>query len=320
MKQAWRFEKGLQQTGNGLYAWLQPDGGWGWSNAGLIVDGDQSLLVDTLFDAKLTQEMLDVMSDVAGISAAEINTVVNTHANGDHTHGNGLCTSAEVIASAASAREMEAFTPQMMQGFMDAADQLGDAGLYLKEIFGPFDFRQVAEKLPTRTFSGDLQLQVGGKRVELIEVGPAHTRGDVLVYVPEDKTVFTGDILFIDGTPLMWAGPVANWIAACDRIIAMQADVIVPGHGPITDAAGVRRGQEYLVYIQAETRTRFEAGLSVREAALDISLRQFDSWGDAERIAINVDTLYREFSGSRSPVDNVALFALMAEVRKDQRG
>jgi len=73
------------------------------------------------------------------------------------------------------------------------------------------------------------------------------------------------------------------------------------------------------VYIQAETRTRFDAGLSVREAALDISLRQFDSWGDAERIAINVDTLYREFSGSRSPVDNVALFALMAEVRKDQR-
>ncbi|MBC8475947.1 MAG: MBL fold metallo-hydrolase, partial [Gammaproteobacteria bacterium] len=230
MKQAWRFEKGLHQTGNGLYAWLQPDGGWGWSNAGLIVDGDQSLLVDTLFDAKLTQEMLDVMSDVAGISAAEIKTVVNTHANGDHTHGNGLCTSAEVIASAASAREMEAFTPQMMQGFMDAADQLGDAGLYLKEIFGPFDFRQVAEKLPTRTFSGDLQLQVGGKRVELIEVGPAHTRGDVLVYVPEDKTVFTGDILFIDGTPLMWAGPVANWIAAGDRIRATQADVIVPGH------------------------------------------------------------------------------------------
>jgi glyoxylase-like metal-dependent hydrolase (beta-lactamase superfamily II) len=141
-----------------------------------------------------------------------------------------------------------------------------------------------------------------------------------LVYVPEDKTIFTGDILFIDGTPLMWAGPVANWIAACDRIIAMQADVIVPGHGPITDAAGVQRVQDYLLYVEAEARLRFDAGLSVREAALDIGLNQFDAWGDAERIAINVDTLYREFSGSRSPVDTVALFSLMAEVKKDQRG
>jgi glyoxylase-like metal-dependent hydrolase (beta-lactamase superfamily II) len=320
MKKTWRFEQGLHETGNGLYAWLQPDGGWGWSNAGLIVDGDRSLLVDTLFDADLTRVMLDTMSDVAGIAAGDINTVVNTHANGDHTHGNGLCTSAEVIASAASAREMASFTPKMMQGFMDSADQLGDTGLYLKEIFGPFNFHQIAEKLPTRTFSGDLELQVGSKHVELIEVGPAHTRGDVLVYVPEDKTVFTGDILFIEGTPLMWAGPVANWIAACDRIIAMQADVIVPGHGPITDAAGVRRVQDYLLYVEAEARLRFDAGLSVREAALDISLSDFQTWGDAERIAINVDTLYREFSGAQGSPDTVALFELMADIRKDQRG
>ena len=111
----WQYRKGLHQTGNGVFAWLQPDGGWGWSNAGLIVDHDQSLLVDTLFDARLTREMLSAMADASGVAADEIGWVVNTHANGDHTHGNGLCTNAEVVASAASAREMEAFTPQMMQ-------------------------------------------------------------------------------------------------------------------------------------------------------------------------------------------------------------
>ena len=318
--QGWQYQKGLHETGDGIYAWLQPDGGWGWSNAGLIADCGESLLVDTLFDAVLTQEMLTAMADASGISAGMIDTVVNTHANGDHTHGNGLCTKAEVIASESSAKEMEAFTPEMMQGFMDSADQLGEVGTYLKDAFGPFDFTQVAEKLPTRTFNGQLSLSVGNKAIELIEVGPAHTRGDGLVHVPEDKTVFTGDILFIEGTPLMWAGPVANWIKACDKIIAMQAEVIVPGHGPITDAAGVEQVKAYLSYIEREARARFDAGLSVREAALDIALGDFDRWIDAERIAINVDTLYREFSGGQGSTDTITLFGLMAEVRRARVG
>ena len=315
----WQYEKGLHETGNGIYAYLQPDGGWGWSNAGLIVDDGSSLLVDTLFDAVLTREMLDVMADASGVTAEAIDTVVNTHANGDHTHGNGLCTKAEVIASEASAREMESFTPAMMQSFMDSAETLGEAGNYLKDVFGPFDFASVAEKLPTKTFSDELRLNVGAKSIHLLEVGPAHTRGDVLVHVPEDRTIFTGDILFIEGTPLMWAGPVANWIRACDRIIGLDPEVIVPGHGPITDVAGVAQVKAYLQYIEGEARARFDAGLSVREAALDIALGDFDRWIDAERIAINVDTLYREFSGVKGSTETLEMFGLMAEVRRLRR-
>jgi cyclase len=315
----WQYAKGLHETGKGVYAWLQPDGGWGWSNAGLIVDGEASLLVDTLFDAKLTREMLAAMADASGVSAEAIQTVVNTHANGDHTHGNGLCTNAEVIASKASASEMESFTPSMMHGFMAAAGSMGDTGAYLTDIFGAFDFNDVAEKLPTVTFTGELELAVGDKAVQLIEVGPAHTRGDVLAYVPGDRTIFTGDILFIEGTPLMWAGPVANWINACERILALDPEVIVPGHGPITDATGVRAVQDYLRYIEQEARKRFDAGLSVRDAAMDIALGDYDRWIDAERIAINVDTLYREFKGERGATDTVAMFGLMAEIKKNRR-
>jgi glyoxylase-like metal-dependent hydrolase (beta-lactamase superfamily II) len=173
--------------------------------------------------------------------------------------------------------------------------------------------------LPTKTFSDELRLSVGAKSVHLLEVGPAHTRGDVLVHVPEDRTIFTGDILFIEGTPLMWAGPVANWIRACDRIIGLDPEVIVPGHGPITDVAGVAQVKAYLQYIEGEARARFDAGLSVREAALDIALGDFDRWIDAERIAINVDTLYREFSGVKGSTDTLEMFGLMAEVRRLRR-
>lgn len=318
MAARWEYTKGLKDIGNGLYAWLQPDGGWGWSNAGLIRDGDASLLVDTLFDMALTREMLDAMADATGMGADKIGTIVNTHANGDHCHGNGCCPQAEIIASEASAKEMAEVPPAMLAQFKKMGAQLGPAGNYFADIFAPFDFENVDERTPTQTFSGTLDLKVGDKAVKLIEVGPAHTGGDVLVHVPGDKAVFTGDILFIDGTPLMWAGPVANWIRACETIIAMDVDVIVPGHGPVTDKAGVRHVADYLAFVDREARGRFDAGMSVREASLDIALGDYASWGDAERIAVNVDSLYREYRGDGKVTPVIELFALMAEVRDAQ--
>ena len=101
----WAYTKGLHDLGNGCYAYLQPDGSWGWSNAGLISDSGESMLVDTLFDLPLTREMLDAMRR-AQPAAARIGTVVNTHSNGDHTFGNRLVEGAEIIASRACAEEM----------------------------------------------------------------------------------------------------------------------------------------------------------------------------------------------------------------------
>lgn len=116
-------------------------------------------------------------------------------------------------------------------------------------------------------------------------------------------------------------GAVSNWLEACDVILSLGADVIVPGHGPITDAAGVRRVQDYLRYVDQEARKRFDAGLSVRDAAHDIALGDFSSWIDAERIAVNVSTLYREYKGELgAPANPLEVFELMAEVRASQRG
>ena len=84
-----QYTKGLHDLGRGCYAWLLPDGTWGYSNAGLIVDGKDCLLVDTLFDLRLTREMLDAMRQAVP-AAKRIDTLVNTHANGDHTFGNQL--------------------------------------------------------------------------------------------------------------------------------------------------------------------------------------------------------------------------------------
>jgi glyoxylase-like metal-dependent hydrolase (beta-lactamase superfamily II) len=309
----WNYTRGLHDLGGGCFAWLQPDGSWGWSNAGLVTSGSASLLVDTLFDLALTREMLDAMR-AATRAAARIDVLVNTHANGDHCYGNELVAGAEILASRACAEEMAAVPPALLASLLENADQLGPGGAFLRRVFAPFDFTGIALAPPTATFEGLLTRRVGDKRVELIEVGPAHTRGDVLVHVPEDGVVFSGDILFVDAHPILWEGPIGNWIRACDRILAMQARLVVPGHGPITDDAGVRRVREYLVHIEREARRCFDADLSVRDACREISLADYDAWGDAERIAVNVHTLYREFGADDSPANPLELFGLMAEL------
>lgn len=310
------FERGLTDLGTGSYAWLQPDGGWGWSNAGLIVDGDRALLVDTLFDLPLTAEMLGAMR--AAEPRAAIGTVVNTHANGDHCNGNELVTGAEIIASKATAEELAAEPRGMMATLMSRTAEMGETGEFLEHCFSAFQFEGITPTHPTRTFEGRLDVTVGSKNVALRQVGPAHTRGDILVHVPEDRTVFTGDILFVEGHPIIWAGPIRNWIDACNYMLSLDVETVVPGHGPITDPRGVEAVRDYLTYVRDEARARYDAGMPIYEAALDISLADYDSWGDAERIVINVASLYREFGapGSQSVME---LFGLMARIHKERR-
>lgn len=138
--------------------------------------------------------------------------------------------------------------PALLAQFMKAAPGISPTGEYLMQCFGAFDFDGITPKLRTTTFSGRMTRKIGDKTAELIEVGPAHTGGDTLVHVPADCTVFTGDILFVEGTPIMWAGPVGNWIAACDTILTLDCETIVPGHGPVTDKRGVEAVRNYLTY------------------------------------------------------------------------
>jgi cyclase len=308
----WSYTRGLHDLGNSVYAYLQPDGTWGWSNAGILVDGEASLLIDTLFDLKLTQQMLDTMRKSIP-AAAHIDMVVNTHANGDHCYGNELVADAQIIASARTAEEMmEGVKPQLMATVLKQATQLGQLGEYMSRIFGSFDFDNITLTPPKTTFEGELSLTVGEKAVHLIEVGPAHTRGDTMVYIPGDRVVFTGDILFIGGHPIIWAGPTSNWLRACDRILAMDVETIVPGHGPITDKQGVIEVKTYLEYIFDEARKRYEAGMPALEAAMDIPLDRYATWTDGERIAVNVASIYRELRGDPVQPDMVSSFSLIA--------
>ncbi|MBM3485940.1 MAG: MBL fold metallo-hydrolase [Alphaproteobacteria bacterium] len=308
----WTYRKGLHDLGNGAWAYLLPDGSWGWSNAGLIVDGGETLLVDTLFDLALTGEMLARMRDAVPAARA-IGTLVNTHANGDHTYGNQLVHGARIVASRAARDEMERRPPAAFIDRVKNWRNEGERGRIIWELMGrKFDFAGIVNTLPTETFEREATLRVGDKRIELVNVGPAHTRGDTLVHVPADRLVYTGDIVFVGGHPVMWAGPVANWIAACDRILAWDVETVVPGHGPITDRTGVRELRAYLVTLRDAARARFDAGLDWVAAAEEIVVDHFPHWLDRERVFVNVNSLYREFTGDRKPLAVTRVYEAMA--------
>lgn len=308
----WSYTHGLHDLGKTVYAYLQPNGSWGWSNAGIIVDGEASLLVDTLYDLKLTGEMLATMRRSIP-AAATIDMLVNTHSNGDHCYGNQLVGDAQIIASAKTAEEMQEMLPGSMAALMKQAPHLGALGAFASRAFAPFDFENITLVPPTQTFEGQLDLRVGSKTVQLLEVGPAHTRGDTLVYVPDDNVIFTGDILFIEGHPIVWAGPVGNWIRACETILSLDVATIVPGHGPITDKQGVIRLKEYFEYLYTEVSRCYHAGLSVLDAAMTIPMEAYASWLDPERVVINVAAIYRELGSDHEYTNTLALFGLMAE-------
>lgn len=303
------YTRGLHEVGDGVHAYLQPDGSWGWSNAGLVVDGDASLLVDTLYDLRTTAEMLEAMRG-ATPAAQVIDTVVNTHANGDHCWGNQLVEYAEIVGSRRCAEEMTELPPSLLAGVM-ASPPAGPTGDLLRRMFGPFDFSDIEVVPPTTIFDGELTLRVGDTEVHLIEVGPAHTRGDVIVHVPARRVVFTGDILFNGGHPIVWAGPVANWVAACDRIIDLAPETVVPGHGPVCDTAAVANQRDYFAFVEREAVARAEAGMTPLETARDIDLGDYAGLGERERFVVNVAAVYRD-RGHAVPDDALAMLDQMA--------
>ena len=309
------YREGVQALGNGLFAYMQDcnqGSGWGWSNSGLITDHGESLLIDTLRDEKLTLAMLESYRYATGLSTREIGTLVNTHRDADHTFGNRLMAHARIIASEACRKGMGELTPALMQRLFENRPE-GVIGDFLFKLLGPpFEFAGLQPTLPNDTFSGRRELKVGDKDVHLIEVGPAHTGGDVLVHVPGERMVYTGDIVFLTNTPIIWSGPHENWIAALDELMAMDVDVVVPGHGPITDKKGVAKVKDYLTHVERESRKRYDAGLKVLEAVQDIALGEFEDWGGAERIVANVLYFYRRFSGDTTPIKIPDAFAMMA--------
>lgn len=303
----------LRPLARDVYACLQPDRGLGWSNSGLVARAG-GLVVDTFWDLPHTRELIETYR---GVLPAPARRVVNTHNNGDHCWGNQLFAGAEILGHRRCA---EGFSREVRPAMLQALKTSGGGDPKLEwfvQALEPWDFEGIELTPPTTVFDGDLTLDLDGIEAELLYVGPAHTAGDVIVHLPAERIVFTGDILFRRCTPIGWDGTFANWIAALDRILALRPELVVPGHGPLCGTEGPAEMKEYLLYVRSEAKRFFDGGVPALEAARRIDLGPYADWTEPERLVFNVERAYRELRGEPfdTPVDVAALLRAMGELR-----
>jgi glyoxylase-like metal-dependent hydrolase (beta-lactamase superfamily II) len=306
----------LRRLAPDVYACLQEDRGLGCSNSGLVNRGG-GLVVDTFWDLPHTREMIRHYTEVWRGPAAR---VVNTHHNGDHCWGNQLFPDAEILGHRLCADAMGKESPAAMQALRNATDSADPAVAALaRTLAAEWDFTDVELRPPTTLVDERATLELDGAPVELLYVGPAHTQGDLAVWLPEPRILFTGDILFRLCTPIGWEGTFAKWIEALERLEALGPDVVVPGHGPVCGAEGLRAQRAYLAYVRDEARRFFEAGVPAVEAARRIDLGPYADWTEPERIVFNLERAYRELRGEPwdAPIDAVAYFRAMHALRQD---
>lgn len=304
------------QVSSSAYASLQPDLGLGYSNSG-FVDAGGGLVVDTFWDLPRTRELERMY---AQIQSDPPRRLVNTHHNGDHCWGNQVFAEhgTEIIGHRLCAEYFTAeASPALFVALCETDDEtLGSLAGFVHGL-RRFDFEGIELTPPTTLIDGDHIIDLGGTQVELLYVGPAHTAGDVVVHLPDEGVLFTGDVLFNQCTPIGWEGTFANWIDALHRLEALSPAVVVPGHGPVTDTEGLRGLRGYLEYVYAEARTQFDAGRTTIDACRAIDLTAYLHWTEPERLAFQVDRAYREFRGGAwdDPVETTRVFAEVAALR-----
>lgn len=310
------FPHGLTDLGSGTWAWLEPNGSWGETNAGLVVGDGASLLVDTLWDARLAARMLAAVAPV--VAGAPLHSAVNTHRDGDHWWGNSvLSPEVEIWTSQPALAEMRTEPPPTALHNLGRLSRIGARlpgrvgrlGRYTANMLGPFDFDAPVPRLPTRSFTGEHRLEVGGRAVRLLHLGPAHTAGDVVVHVPDAGVVYAGDLLFAGVTPVIWAGPASGWVSALDRLLELDADTYVPGHGPLAGRADVQALRGYWAWL-------IEA--SDAEFAADPGFGAYRDWLAPERLALNVLGRQRDLTGAgpapHDPRSRLVMFSQVAEL------
>ncbi len=281
----------VEEVGDGLFAYIQPDGSWMVNNTGFLAGPDGVVSVDTCSTAQRTAAYLDAVRSVTGRG---VRTLVNTHHHPDHTAGNGLLPGATIVAHERARTEMIAMGQAHPPGIWEEFDG-GDPP------FAP----------PFLTFTDGVTLWVGDTRCEVRHVGgPAHTTNDSIVWVPDQSVLYAGDLLFNGGTPFLLSGSVAGSIDVLERVVRpLGARTVVPGHGPVCGPEVVDDVLAYLRFVLDVAGQARAAGVSPLEAARATDLGRFAGWTDTERIVGNLHRAMAELDGlpAGGPLDGLAV-------------
>jgi cyclase len=272
----------LVEVAPGVHAYIQPDGSWMINNTGVVVGSDDSLLlVDTTSTEARNRALF---ASVASVCAADPRYVVNTHHHGDHTYGNWLVPPSTVIVGHDACRE----------------EVLG-AGLLAAQVLTGPDYGHIEVRPPSLTYATSLTLHLGTRVVELHHPGPAHTRGDTVVWLPAERVLFTGDLVFAGGQPFLAEGSVTGYQSALEFLRSFDASVVVPGHGPLLRGAEINRVLDelaaYTTYLAELATSGHAAGKTPMDVVREAGESRFSAWQESERLVGNLHRAYHELDG-----------------------
>lgn len=263
----------LWEVAEGVFAYVQPDGGWCVNNAGLIASGGVGALVDTAATEARSRRLREQVL-AGGRSAPAM--LVNTHSHGDHTFGNYLFPEATVYAHAEARREMQ------------------QAELHLTEMWPGVVWGDIEVALPQVTYRGGMTLHVGDLAVELLHLGPAHTVNDTVVWVPERRVLFTGDIVMSGVTPFCPLGSITGSLKAVEQLRGLEPVTVVTGHGPVAGPEVFDVAEAYLRWVQGLAEQGLRAGLAPKDMAREADLGEFAELLEPSRLIPNLHRAYAE--------------------------
>lgn len=265
----------------GVHAWVQPDGTWWLNNAGAVLGQDGGVLIDTCATAQRTRAFLTAVDEAS--SGAPLLAAVTTHAHGDHSHGNALLPPTVPIIAHPETRET------ILQDTVLTS---------LPPIWSPApDWGIARHRPPNLAVSDETTVHTGDRRIEIRHPGyPAHTPGDLVAWLPDERVLFVGDLLFHNVTPLVLSGSVEGALRSLDWLAGFGAETVVPGHGPLItrdQIDGVLDAHaRYYRTVQSIARDSRVRGLTPLEAARGCDLGEFADWPDPERIVLNLHSAY----------------------------
>lgn len=282
------WERELRELAPNVYAYIQA-GGPGRDNvsvsdAGLIVGDSSVLVIDALAAPMHAAAFVDAIRTVTD---KPFRHLVNTHHHSDHVNGNQYFPGAEIVGHPYCRDEVVKMVPgpakwPKRDGWSDGTED---------RIILP----------PTTTVDGTLTYYYGKTIVQILPMVPAHSFGDLVVYLPQHKILFAGDVAFFYVAPFCQNAHPSRWIEWCRTIEGMDVATIVPGHGPIGGKHELAEMRGYLERLKVEARRRYDARMTPGAAAADISLGPYDNWIGPERIVMDTVRFYHEFAGTLVP-------------------
>lgn len=265
----------IVEVARGVYARLHD----GLTNAGIIVGDDSVLVIDSLRVPSFAREL---RADVRRITDKPVRYLVDTHGHWDHAFGNEEFTDAIIVGHVNCRRELEEYGEAWRDGVVARNNQWSG------------EIKTVRITPPDLTFDRRLELHFGGRRVDLVYLGRAHTSGDIFVHLPEDRLLFTGDVAQDGGVPYMLDGHMRDWVETDTRLLDLPFERFVSGHGPIGTKPALVEARDFMAALVSNAEGALRDGQDVPQATVtvrDALKGRFGDWRGFERLGDGVARL-----------------------------